>query len=325
MHIINEDGIFAKLAKQSRERRDAIRQQKQDLKDNKDKYEVFDQMIDNLRNMGYGNVELNYLQRFLMLSNSFDNQSNADMNENMLYQAAINNKLTSDKIVYLGKVASSFKNYSKEDFLWMASAGNVNQMKGLHYAHTKQIPFNEIGSFSSKPPNVNTILNVINNYDATNSKKENRHLERLSFTRSKGYDVQYLKASRYERVPDNVLADCIVASVYGKGEQEITRAVDKYLADTDELHKLMTKIAQGAGQYGGVNPDTQSKMDSKMSDVSIYQELNMPDEIPHYSLRQLSTKSSSTLQRELRSITRKKERADRRAQKVAENEPNNNQ
>ena len=67
MRIINEASIFADLANKIRAKRDSIRASQQDAKENNDSYQQYDLMIDNLKIKGYGNVELNYLQRYMLI------------------------------------------------------------------------------------------------------------------------------------------------------------------------------------------------------------------------------------------------------------------
>lgn len=304
MKIINEAGIFATLANKIRAKRETIKKRRQDQIDNKDEYAIYDQMVDNLASKHYNNTELNLLQRYLLISKNYDGSTGADINQNMLYDAAMNNKLDVEKIKYLGQVASSISNINEEDFNFLSSSKTVDQMKALYYAHSKNIPFKEIGSFNGKPPSTNHIINVIRNYEDAGKKEDSAHKERLSFLKAKGYSVaSFLLKDAYEDVDDSILADSIVALVLGNSEAKVKSAIQS-VADLDKANKKWNE----------------SKSLKEAITIDVYKLLGIDDNIPHYSLDQLRNKSIQTLRKELNKYMKSNSTA---AQEVNNNEANN--
>lgn len=304
MKIINEAGIFATLANKIKAKRETIKKRRQDQIDNKDEYAVYDQMVDNLAGKNYNNTELNLLQRYLLISKNYDGSTGADINQNMLYDAAMNNKLDVEKIKYLGQVASSISNINEEDFNFLSSSKTVDQMKALYYAHSKNIPFKEIGSFNGKPPSTNQIINVIRNYENAGKKEDSAHKERLSFLKAKGYSVaSFLLKDAYEDVDDSILADSIVALVLGNSEAKVKSAIQS-VADLDKANKKWNE----------------SKSLKEAINIDVYKLLGIDDNIPHYSLDQLRNKSIQTLRKELNKYMKSNSTA---AQEVNNNEANN--
>lgn len=304
MKIINEAGIFATLANKIKAKRETIKKRRQDQIDNKDEYAVYDQMVDNLAGKNYNNTELNLLQRYLLISKNYDGSTGADINQNMLYDVAMNNKLDVEKIKYLGQVASSISNINEEDFNFLSSSKTVDQMKALYYAHSKNIPFKEIGSFNGKPPSTNQIINVIRNYEDAGKKEDSAHKERLSFLKAKGYSVaSFLLKDAYEDVDDSILADSIVALVLGNSEAKVKSAIQS-VADLDKANKKWNE----------------SKSLKEAINIDVYKLLGIDDNIPHYSLDQLRNKSIQTLRKELNKYIKSNSTA---AQEVNNNEANN--
>ena len=304
MKIINEAGIFAILANKIKAKRETIKKRRQDQIDNKDEYAVYDQMVDNLAGKNYNNTELNLLQRYLLISKNYDGSTGADINQNMLYDVAMNNKLDVEKIKYLGQVASSISNINEEDFNFLSSSKTVDQMKALYYAHSKNIPFKEIGSFNGKPPSTNQIINVIRNYEDAGKKEDSAHKERLSFLKAKGYSVaSFLLKDAYEDVDDSILADSIVALVLGNSEAKVKSAIQS-VADLDKANKKWNE----------------SKSLKEAITIDVYKLLGIDDNIPHYSLDQLRNKSIQTLRKELNKYMKINSTA---AQEVNNNEANN--
>ena len=327
MRIINEAGIFADLANKIRAKRDSIRASQKDAKENKASYQQYDLMIDNLKSKGYGNVELNYLQRYMLISKGYDGNPSDDINSNMLYDVAMQNKLDAEKIKYLGTIASSGMSFSKDDFRFMASAGTVDQMKMLVYAKSLNIPFKDIPTtWGNKPGPQNQILNVINNYRAYNDIKSEP--KKLDFLISKGYgNAEFLK--RYEDVDDQVLADAIVAIALGKSSSEVTRALNSLGYRTSKVNNESLFLEKGEISYKDIqaiaskNPEIAKQLKGN----SLYTFLDIPDSIPHYTLTQLRSKSIQTLQKELKQYANKNKSGNQstKADKVNQDAADNNQ
>ena len=339
MRIINEAGIFADLANKIRAKRDSIRASQHDAKENKDSYKQYDLMIDNLKNKGYGNVELNYLQRYMLISKGYDGNPSDDINSNMLYDVAMQNKLDSEKIKYLGTIASSGMAFTKDDFRFMASAGTVDQMKMLVYAKSLNIPFSDIPkTWGNKPGPQNQILNVINNYRTYKDTKSEP--KKLDFLVSKGYgNAEFLK--RYEDADDQVLADAIVASALGKSSSEIIRALNSLGYKKSEVKKESYSNISEAGikitnqsDLDKLNPKVASLISKEMDKQGVkldntadtlYGKLNI--QAPHYTLSQLRNKSIQTLQKELKQYANKNKSGNQptQADKVNQDAADNNQ
>ena len=283
MKIINEAGIFAILANKIKAKRETIKKRRQDQIDNKDEYAVYDQMVDNLAGKNYNNTELNLLQRYLLISKNYDGSTGADINQNMLYDVAMNNKLDVEKIKYLGQVASSISNINEEDFNFLSSSKTVDWMH---------------------PGKNSRQLNVIRNYEDAGKKEDSAHKERLSFLKAKGYSVaSFLLKDAYEDVDDSILADSIVALVLGNSEAKVKSAIQS-VADLDKANKKWNE----------------SKSLKEAITIDVYKLLGIDDNIPHYSLDQLRNKSIQTLRKELNKYMKINSTA---AQEVNNNEANN--
>ena len=306
MKLIIDEGLFADLAQKIKSKMDSRHQAAKNQNDNAEDYAVYDQMLDVLRSKGYSNAELNMLQRYMLTSNNYDGVAGADPDNNMIYDVALNNDLDINKIRYLGRVASGSEKFKKEDFNFLASCGSVEQMKALYYAHTLNIPFEQIGSFNGKPPATNNIVNVIRNYDDAGKKEDSAHKERLSFLKSKGYSVaSFLLKDAYEDVDDSILADSIVALGLGNSEAKVKSAIQS-VAELDKANKKWNE----------------SKSLEEALNIDVYKLLGIDGNIPHYSLDQLRNKSIQTLKKELNKYMKSNSTA---AQEVNKNEANNNQ
>lgn len=294
MKIINEDSVFAQMAKSLRAKREKIEAAKKDIKDNKEEYALYDAMIDNLSMRGYNNVELNLLQRYILLSKNYDGSTGASA-QNILYNLALKNKLNVETIKYLGQLSSSKEDFSKSDLEYIASAKSTDQMKALYYAHSKGIPFEEIGTFNGKPPSANQIINVINNY--AGNKEQTAQQQKLSFMKAKGYgDMSFLKDDKYEYVSDEGIAASMVANAAGASASEI---------------KSYLNGLQGQDAAAAV----------KAKDIYMHSGLDL--NTPVYSLDQLKTKSIQTLKKEL--AKSKTDHKPTEADKVNQHAANNNE